>query len=97
MAYLKYDTQMIETVRAKYNSCASEMESLQSEMQTMADSVRDAWRSEGGDAFFEKYSNEWLAAFTQYTEVLLHMADNLGIASARYEEITTEANKLSIR
>ena len=97
MAYLKYDTDKMQTVKATYNTCVADMDALQAKMQAMVDEVRDAWRSEAGDAFFYKYDNQWLKGFTHYKEVLSHMASNLDVASGRYSEITQQANALKIR
>ena len=97
MAYLKYDTEKMKSVKRTYNECVTEMDALQSKMQAMVDDVRDAWKSEAGDAFFDKYDNEWLKGFTQYKEVLKHMAANLDVASGRYSEITQQANTLKIK
>lgn len=97
MAYLKYDTEKMQSVKDTYNECISSMDELQSSMQAMVDEVRDAWKSEAGDAFFDKYDNEWLKGFTQYKEVLQHMAANLNQASGRYSEITDELNALKIK
>lgn len=51
MAYLKYDTEKMESVKTTYNACVADMDAIQSKMQTMVDEVRDAWKSEAGDAF----------------------------------------------
>lgn len=97
MAYLKYDTEKMESVKITYNACVADMDAIQSKMQTMVDEVRDAWKSEAGDAFFDKYDNEWLKGFKQYKEVLQHMAENLDVASGRYSEVTQQADALKIR
>ncbi len=46
MAYLKYDTEKMESVKTTYNACVADMDAIQSKMQTMVDEVRDAWKSE---------------------------------------------------
>lgn len=97
MSYLKYDTDKMDSVKQTYNQCVSEMDSLQSKMQVVVDDVRDAWKTEAGDAFFDKYDNEWLKGFTQYKEVLSHVASNLNVAKGRYSEITQKANALKIK
>lgn len=97
MAYLKYDTEKMESVKATYNTCVADMDTLQSKMQATVNEVRDAWKSKAGDAFFDKYDNEWLKGFTHYKEVLQHMAENLDVASGRYSEISQQADALKIR
>jgi len=97
MAYLKYDTEKMQNVKTTYNDCVTSMNDLKSQMQGIVDDVRDAWKTEAGDAFFEKYDNEWLKGFTQYTEVLSHMAQNLDLASGRYSEVTEVFNALKIK
>ena len=60
------------------------MNDLKDNMQNVVDSVKDAWKSEAGEAFFKKYDEEWLKGFTHYTEVLEHMVKNLDIATEKY-------------
>lgn len=95
--YLKYDTEQMASTKRIYNECVTEMDSLRVKMQNMVDSVKEGWKSEAGDAFFTKYDNEWLQGFTQYQEVLTHMAENLDSASGKYSEITLQAKALKIR
>ena len=97
MAYLKYDTDKIESTKLTYANCVEEMTNIETQMQNMVDEVKKAWQSEGGDAFFAKYSDEWLKGFTQYKEVLQHMSDNLQSAGESYTELTEKANELKIK
>lgn len=101
--YLKYDTEQMATTRRIYKECVNGTDSsdgllgIQAKMQAMVDEVKGAWKSEAGEAFFEKYDNEWLKGFVQYQEVLDHMADNLDVAEGKYSEITRQAEALKIR
>lgn len=95
--YLKYDTEKMIETKVKYENYVKEMSRLQDNMQKVVDKVKEAWRTEAGDAFFEKYNNEWLKGFVQYQEVLSHMASNLDIAQSKYSEITRQANALKIK
>lgn len=96
MAYLKYDTEIIDKTKRTYSEKANDMKSLQKEMESAVNNLRDCWKSEAGDAFFNKYSDEWVKGITQYQEVLAHMAKNLDNASGEYSKITVEAKKLKI-
>lgn len=96
-SYLKYDTDKMADTKRVYNECVTAMDTLQTKMQTMVDGVKEAWKSEAGEAFFEKYDNEWLKGFVQYKEVLTHMAENLDTAKGKYTEITRQANALKIK
>lgn len=96
MAYLQYDTEVLASTKTAYEKAVTEMEGIKSDMETMVNSVRESWKSDAGDAFFEKYDNEWLKAFEQYKEVLQHMAYNLDIANNKYSEVTQLANKLKL-
>ena len=101
--YLKYDTEQMATTRRIYLECingtdtSDGMLAIQTKMQAMVNEVKDAWKSEAGEAFFEKYDNEWLKGFTQYKEVLEHMAENLDVAEGKYSEVTRQAEALKIR
>lgn len=95
--YLKYDTDKMADTKRIYNECVTSMDTLQTKMETMVDEVKEAWKSEAGEAFFDKYDNEWLKGFVQYKEVLTHMAENLDAAKGKYTEITRQANALKIK
>lgn len=95
--YLKYDTDKMAETKRIYNDCVTSMEDLQTKMQKMVDDVKCSWKSGAGEAFFDKYDNEWLQGFVQYKEVLSHMAENLDTAEGKYSEITRQANALKIR
>ena len=96
MADLVYDTELIEDTITAYNECVESMTTLETSMKDMVEDVKKAWKSNAGDAFFEKYNDEWLKGFKQYREVLEHMAENLGAAKKKYEEVTTQAKSLNI-
>lgn len=96
MAYLQYDTDTINNVKTQYVNYVTKMDEIQYNMKKMVDEIREAWRSEAGDAFFDKFDNEWLKGFEQYKEVLNHMSDILAVAGERYLEITRLANKLGL-
>lgn len=96
MAYLKYNTEKMDSVTKTYRECAASMADLQKKMQGMVDDVKDAWKTQAGDAFFDKFDNEWLKGFTQYRETLEHMANSLERASGQYALVTERANQLSL-
>ena len=95
--YLKYDTEQMNETKRIYNECVTDMETLRTKMGKMVDDVKEGWKSEAGNAFFDKYDNEWLQGFVQYKEVLSHMAENLDSAKGKYSEITRQAKALKIR
>ena len=96
MDYLRYDTEIMESVKDVYKDCCEKMGNIKDKMQAMVVEVRSGWESEAGDAFFTKYNDVWLSGFTHYMEVLEHMAENLDSAIGRYSEITREANSLKL-
>lgn len=94
MAVLKYDIEVMQSVKKDYTDCISEMKSLKKKMQKMVSEIEDAWKSEAGTAFFEKFNDEWLDSFTQYVEVLQHMSENLSYAKGKYSQITEKADAI---
>ena len=95
--YLKYDTDQMGATKGIYIQCVEDMDALKTKMENMVNSVKEGWQSEAGQAFFDKYDNEWLQGFVQYKEVLEHMAQNLDSAKGKYSEITRQAKALKIR
>lgn len=96
MAVLKYDVEVMQSVKNDYTSCIKDMKSLKKKMQNMVSEIEDAWKSEAGTAFFEKFNDEWLDSFTQYVKVLEHMSENLDYAKGKYSEITKKANAIKL-
>lgn len=93
--YLKYNTDLIQQVVRIYDESVSSMDSMLKDMDNMVDDLRQGWKSEAGQAFFDKYNDDWLNGFVQYQEVLLHMSKNLGIANREYQSVTEKAKDLS--
>ncbi len=96
MSYLKYDIEKMLEVKQVYADAVSKMTEIQKKMQKMVDSVKEGWDTEAGDAFFEKYDEEWLKGFNQYKEVLTHMSENLNTAQGKYTQITNLAKKTKL-
>ena len=96
MAYLQYDTEKMNAVKDTYNKSAETMDKIAKNMNNMVETIKTAWKSEAGEAFFKKYNDEWLKGFNQYKEVLEHMAANLNDASGKYSEITDDIKALKI-
>lgn len=96
MSYLKYDTDKMKEVKKVYDNAVKNMEDIQATMKTMVDDVKEGWNSEAGDAFFEKYDEEWLKGFNQYKEVLSHMSENLNTAQGKYTEVSDLAKKTKL-
>lgn len=97
MDFLKYDTDEIGSAKSEYKTMAESMKNISSEMTKAIEGIKESWQSDAGNAFFEKFDQEFLKNFEQYREVLEHFAYNLGIAHGRYEEITIKANALRLR
>lgn len=96
MSYLKYDIEKMLEVKQVYADAVSKMTEIQKKMQKMVDSVKEGWDTEAGDAFFEKYDEEWLKCFNQYKEVLTHMSEYLNTAQGKYTQITNLAKKTKL-
>lgn len=96
MSYLQYDTEKMTEVKQTYVNEVSKMEDIKSKMQKMVDDVKEGWDTEAGNAFFEKYDEEWLKGFNQYIEVLTHMSENLDMAEGKYTQITNLAKKTKL-
>ena len=93
---IKYDTDIMRNTSQKYKECSEIMNEIKEGMQDMADSLRDSWKSEAGEAFFEKYDDEWLKSFVHYKEVLDHMAENLDYATGQYSSITSMSKNIKL-
>ena len=96
MAYLMYDTEKMIEVKNAYTKAVSDMKQIQKKMQKMVDNVKEGWESDAGNAFFEKYNDEWLKGFTQYQDVLEHMAYNLNLAEGKYTDLTNTAKNTKL-
>lgn len=95
MAYIKYDVEEMNNVKDIYEQSAKDMEDIQTKITTMESTLREAWKSDAGRAFFANLDDEWLTRFTLYKDTLDHMAELLKSAAESYQTITDKADSIS--
>lgn len=93
---LKIDQDAFEEAKNNYEEYAQRMESLRSKLEGAVGDIRGGWISDGGNAFFKKFDEEWLKNFNDYIAVMEHMADNMQIAKNKYQSVFEATNKLSL-
>lgn len=80
----------------EYSDYADRMETLQKTLKTAVEEIRGGWDSDGGKAFFEKFDDEWYKNFTDYINVIRHMASNVNNAKTKYEPLFEYAEKMKL-
>ena len=93
---LKFDNETLESTRKKYVQYSDDMRALRDTLKDSVDAIRESWKSEAGNEFFEKFEFEWLKCFNDYIKVIDHMASNMVIAKDKYQVVFDEAEKLNL-
>lgn len=96
MAVLMINNDSLKRAQDKYNAQAQRMIELRIQMVAAINDIRSGWRSDGADAFFEKFDVQWLKNFTDYTEVIRHMAKSLSSTGHMYQEVIDSADKVKL-
>lgn len=96
MSVLMINNDSFKSAQDKYNAQAQRMIELRAKMITAINDIRGGWRSDGADAFFEKFDVQWLKNFTDYTEVISHMAKNLSSTDHMYQEVVDSAERIKL-
>ncbi len=94
---LKVSQEALDSAKSGYDDCVERMTKLRNNLQNAVDGIRSGWQSEGGEAFFEKFDNQWVKNFNDYIDVIEHMKENMKTSQNKYQTVFDEANKLGIR
>lgn len=94
--YLVVNQEELLEAHKKYLDCAQRMTTLRDELKKAVEGLRGGWKSEGGDAFFEKFDDQWLTNFDDYIAVINHMGELLKSAEGSYRPLFTEAERLKL-
>lgn len=96
MAYLEYDSDIINETKTFYETKAQAMGDIKTALVNMESNLRTDWESDASRAFFDHFDNEWMNNFDTYKETLEHMATLLGTAAASYDSVTTTAENVML-
>lgn len=88
---LRYDTEAISKAITEYRDIATEMDTLKKELSTLFVQLKDEdWKSKAGEAFSEKYEEDWAANVDKYTAVVNELANILEHVNTNYYEPLVE-------
>ena len=76
---------------------AQDMQDLRTSLNASIGRIRNAWNSDAGIAFFDKFDTQWDRNMADYTNVMQHMAENMQIANSRYQEVFDAAVQLKLK
>ncbi len=95
---LKVDPAQVRTKAGEISTQKQIMETLMSEMKTKVGGLNEAWNSESGKAYVEKYENVAKEIQDSLNALQQHI-NNLNDAAAKYEEMestqTQQVNALN--
>lgn len=85
---------MQETIR-KYDSLITELKETRETLRNhIAELREEAWVSQAGTVFQEKFSAQWSQDLDKYIASLEHLKENLVIACQEYGELEEKARKI---
>lgn len=85
---------MQETIR-KYSSLITELRETRETLRNHIEELRDeAWVSQAGTVFQEKFSSQWSQDLDKYIASLEHLKNNLVTACKEYGELEEKARKI---
>lgn len=93
---LYIDRDALSTAKSNYSTYATRMTTLKINLEKAVTDLRAGWKTDAGDAFFQKYDNEWVKNLTDYINVINHMSNNMKTATDKYQEVFDEADKLKL-
>lgn len=82
---LRYDTEAIGKAISEYKDIATNMDELKTELSKLFESLKnDDWKSKAGEAFANKYEDNWAANVDKYIAVVNELADILEYVNNNY-------------
>jgi WXG100 family type VII secretion target len=93
---LKINEELLNKTKVTYQEQAQRMIDLKAKFSVAVEDIKDGWDTQAGDAFFEKYDNEWEKNITSYIEVIQNMSRNMQIADSKYQHVYETAQKIRL-
>lgn len=94
---LKLNQEEMTNAQKVYEQAAQDMQDLRTSLNASIGRIRNAWNSDAGFAFFDKFDTQWDRNMADYTNVMQHMAENMQIANSRYQEVFDAAVQLKLK
>lgn len=95
--YLKIDDDALSQAQKKYAELSSDMVALKDKLETAVSGLKSGWNSDGGDAFFKKFNDQWIRNIQDYSDVIEHMSFNVQMSNSKYLVIFEEAKRLKLK
>lgn len=70
---------------------------LKAKLSVAVEDIKEGWDTQAGDAFFEKYGNEWDKNISNYIEVIQNMSRNMQIADSKYQSVYETAQIIRLK
>ncbi|MDF2872948.1 MAG: hypothetical protein K0R05_4523 [Anaerocolumna sp.] len=93
---LKINEASLKKTKLTYHEQAQRMIDLKAKLSVAVEDIKEGWDTQAGDAFFEKYGNEWEKNITNYIEVIQNMSRNLQMADSKYQSVYETAQKIRL-
>ena len=82
---LRYDTEAINKAITDYREIATDMDNLKTELSKLFVQLKDEdWKSKAGEAFSNKYEENWAANVDKYIAVVNELANILEYVNTNY-------------
>ena len=95
-AKLVFNLEELERFSAKVAEIQSELQDLQTTIQTEMETLKAGWNTPAGREFFEKQDYEWAEEVKKYVAILETLREMIEFAHTQYSEIKETGEKITI-
>lgn len=96
-ARLKYDLDSLGNLSQTIGSLSQELSELHTTIQEQMKQLRQDWDTPAGRKFFETQNTDWSAEVKNYVKILSTLKDMIDYAIGQYDNLKTDAEKISVQ
>ena len=93
---LHFDLDRLNSQAKAVRKIEEDLSSASDRLTSQLDLLKGEWKSDAGDAFFEKYETSWITHIQRYCEMLRAVADELDKTVREYEPLVTEYDAIHL-
>lgn len=96
MSDITYDIDELRTARTAVDNLITTLEECKNNLERDMQALKDAWKTDTGEKFFEEHKDVWTDYVNQYIKKINCVSDMLEKAIEYYEDINNEVAKLKV-
>ena len=96
MADLSFNVDTLRGQAAQIARIKTDLASAKDDLSKHMQDLKNDWRSDAGEKFFENYNTDWVNHIDEYCAMLDELSQALYDAANRYEPLVQEYNRISL-